>query len=294
MKIRPRPTQKQLQPISIDLRLGKVYTLRSSKSPLDPERDKPLYDKVKPNNGSYLLQPKRLYFFETQENLDLNNEIDEVYIAPRSSLARALVNIIGLSGEGYFVINPPFRGRVFCLLYSNSFPLTILQGERIVQMVAIKKVDRSVRTRQLHLESFLKPREDVSVNVENGVKDDQLFSPLQVQHVMLGEGDCLKGITSEVIDYSDGNTGAIIEYYGGETTAVYGPALLNTGYAPLIDPGFSGKVFGVLTGSPFEKLVRVGDVLLRVREYGISGRIKRLYGSKNLGSHYKKQSVTKI
>lgn len=288
IQISPKPELKQLQPASIDLRLGRVYKLRPSKTPVEPW-DEPKYDEVNPRGGVYNLKPRQLYFFDTIERIKVSDEVDEIYTAPRSSFGRALVNIVGLSGEIYFRIPTPFKGRVFCSLYSNSFPLSIRKGERIVQLVSIKRVDGVTRIKHMHLGRLLKPRDAVSVDISSGVKDDMLFDELNAKRAVLGRDACLKGITSEKIDYSAGDTAAIVEYLGGQMKAVYGAALLNTGYAPFIDPGFSGTAFGVLTGSPFTKVAKKGDILIDMREYEVLGKVRKLYGSKNLGSHYKKK-----
>ncbi len=279
--------EKQLQPASIDLRLGKVYTLKPSKTPVNLW-DEPQYNEVPAQGGVYNLQPRKLYFFESMENLKVSDKVDEIYIAPRSSFGRALVNIIGLTDETYFRIQTPFKGRIFCSLYSNSFPLSVNKGERIVQLISIKRVDGVTRTRRLHLSKFLKPKDSVTANISNGIKDSELFDELDSEGLILGPNGCVKGITAEKIDYSTGDTASIVEYFGGQMQAVYGSVLLNTGYAPFIDPGFSGTVFGVVSGSPFPKTARIGDVLLDLREYELTGRVRKLYGSKNLGSHYKK------
>ena len=90
IEIDPKPGPEQMQPASVDLRIGQLKRIRADRDHIDISDGEPLnYDPVPAYNNEWTLEPGQLYFFETIERLDVRRGVHEMYVAPRSSLATA-------------------------------------------------------------------------------------------------------------------------------------------------------------------------------------------------------------
>lgn len=298
IRITPEPKEKQMQPVSVDLTLGKLY--RREFSGLHPYPQKiGRYKEVETSNGEYLVEPGVTYRFTVAETLRMKEGLMGAYLAPRSSLARGLVSVMPMGQEQFFA-HAPFKGKVFGYITSHGFPLRIRQGERIVQSVFITKDQEEPRTLVFNSGNFMKPKEAKGyIDLREGIKDSDLFEDLGSDFFTLRYGNFMKVVTEQGVDYSDGRKAGIVRYRGGEVLSEFGggmdinnlkPGMVSTvtGWAPFVDAGYKGKLTAILQGTPAAKFIVKGSPILTMDEFSVKGEVERLYGSNKLGSHYQK------
>lgn len=119
----PTPDEKQIQPASLDLRLGEEL--------FDLDTGTMLED--------HTLKPGRLYIGHTHEYVGLPNDIAAM-ITGRSSVGRAGVVVHLTAG----FIDPGFVGQITLELYNYSdSPVEFDQGDRICQLMFFPLEDES-------------------------------------------------------------------------------------------------------------------------------------------------------
>lgn len=287
IKIDPAPTEKQMQPASVDLTLWKLYRTAYERMDTDRGLVKFRREEVRPVDGEYLIMPDEGYVFVTRERIDTGDGVHAVHIAPRSSMARSMVSLITGSVGHHLLNENGLHSRVYGIIRSHAFPIKIRQGERIAQAVFIANSKEKVRPVVLHAGGFMAPKEPVGVvDIGLGVKEAEMYENLDLDQFIIGHGGMLKFSTRESLDYSDGGRAAIVAYNGGRVDSDIGPASLNTGWAPFVDPGYKGKLSGIIMGTPVRKKVGIGSEVVLMYEFKVKGKVEKLYGSKNLGSHY--------
>ena len=113
----PLPTPKQIQPASLDVRLGrKVY---------DPKIDRVV------DHHEHILLPGKRYLGTTQEVVELPNDI-AAQLAGRSSVGRQGVIVHKTAGW----IDPGFRGEITLeLMNLGDEPVELGAGDRVAQLV---------------------------------------------------------------------------------------------------------------------------------------------------------------
>ena len=303
--IEPKP--QSIQPASIDLRIGRIFELESFGFPkiqkpsknaarnledLINKRSKEIStdlleyirgldkaeDKMEINykeldfDDSIVLKRGKLYFFETIEKLSIDDKVDEVYFAPRSSLARFLVDLTPLSGEVLYKARTPFSGKIFGNIISRAFDLKIYKGQRIMQCVFID--DSPVSISKIHLARvFLRPKKTGIVDTK---QKNELFDVVNTNSILLHNftnGNELFLATSiEEIDFSDSkNAGIILPYHR------------RTCIAPFVDPGYKGKITLTLIGGSIPMILKEGDEIGEMLIHKVKGKIINPYHSKYYG-----------
>jgi len=118
--IEPEPTEEQIQPASLDVRLGKkLYEFDRGYSV---------------NSNQHRIQPGKRYLAETKEEVELPNHI-AAQLAGRSSVGRQGVIVHKTAGW----IDPGFKCSITLeLMNLGDEPVDFQAGERIAQLVFFK------------------------------------------------------------------------------------------------------------------------------------------------------------
>lgn len=297
----PKPGEKQMQPASIDLTLDSIYRLMGDGGVIDPMDPGSFhYDEVHPTMGSWTLKPGDLHFFKTAETVGFGGKAVKSYIAPRSSMARSMVETVPMSGEVPHWMSEPSRDKIFGTLMSHSFRVSLKKGDRIASAVFFAEGGEE-RKRDLTADYFETPKDKVGVIDLDKLAKMKPFKPEHSRMIVVDKGKTAKVTTMESFDYSNGKTAGIVSFRGGGVLTNYGNMAnymmglantpngttpLSTGWAPLVDPGYVGKLSGFLAYYGMPKMLKSGDKVMTITEYGMKGKVERLYGGKNLGSHY--------
>ena len=135
LKITPQPMDKQIQPSSIDLRLGNTIQTFKENSTLyiDTHKDITPYmqEHTIPRNHKLVIQPHEFLLATTQEQITLPDNIVG-RVEGRSSIGRLGLTIHVTAGY----IDPGFTGTITLELYNmNRHPIAIYPGQRICQIV---------------------------------------------------------------------------------------------------------------------------------------------------------------
>lgn len=120
IEVTPEPTEEQIQPASLDVRLGKkLYGFDRGYSV---------------NSNQHRLQPGERYLAETKETVEMPNHI-AAQLAGRSSVGRQGVIVHKTAGW----IDPGFSGTITLeLMNLGKSPVDFQTGERIAQLVFFK------------------------------------------------------------------------------------------------------------------------------------------------------------
>ncbi len=300
LELSPRIEKEQIRPASIDLRVGKIYDAIYHR---ERHAYYPGNEVGKDADGVYHLKAGRHYCVETLEKVDFKGGADSFYVIPRSSFGRSLVSV-GLLEENLHnsggvrhavsdaseyeekredsTIKPGYSGKIALSLSSASFGVDLKKGDRIVQLVGIEGEGEGGNTYSMHIGKFLGSLLGKTVKPANGVKDDTLFTDMYLESLVASEKTAVKCQTKETVNYSDDMRAAIVLCYS-KGRALDSDRSVNVSY---VDPGYSGRLFGMLSGDGVPEVVRTGDRLLYVKEYKVSGIVKRSYADKKTGSHY--------
>jgi len=124
----------QIQPSSIDLRLGNEFLIYNGNSDVidvaNPDIDKHLERIVIEDGEGFVIQPKQFILATTVEYVELPNYIT-AFVEGRSSLGR-----LGLFIENAGWVDAGFKGNITLEFFNaNSKPLKIYSGMRICQLV---------------------------------------------------------------------------------------------------------------------------------------------------------------
>lgn len=117
IEVTPEPTDEQIQPASLDVRLGReVYRIDDDRRVKSPQ---------------HRLQPGDRYLGHTKETIDLPNDI-AAQLAGRSSIGRQGVIVHKTAGW----IDPGFTGEITLeLMNLGNEPVDLREGERVAQLV---------------------------------------------------------------------------------------------------------------------------------------------------------------
>ncbi|NPA13507.1 MAG: dCTP deaminase [Aquificae bacterium] len=124
----------QIQPSSVDLRLGRDFLVYSPDIPVIDVKDNQIQSKLKkievsPEEG-FLIQPKQFVLATTVEYIKLPDYLT-AFVEGRSSLGR-----LGLFIENAGWVDAGFEGTITLEFYNaNSTPLKIYPDMRICQLV---------------------------------------------------------------------------------------------------------------------------------------------------------------
>lgn len=129
LRITPLPSHEQIQPASIDLRLGKEYlTQIVSEKSIDPKNNSPKYQSM--HGDAIIIPPGEFLLATTIEKIELPSTLI-ARVEGRSSLAR-----LGIQIHCAGFVDPGFIGQITLELKNigcNS--VTLYEGMRICQIV---------------------------------------------------------------------------------------------------------------------------------------------------------------
>lgn len=171
----PGIEEAQLQPNSLDLRLGRqAHRVRCSFLPGAQgvtetlrafDADLHAFDLSQPA----VLEPNVPYLFELAERLDLPPGLS-ARANPKSSTGRLdiFARVVTDTGEAFDEIPAGYRGKLFVHVISRSFPVRVRSGDRLVQLRVSRGETRlsDAETRELHT------REPLLVDTPEPVIDD--------------------------------------------------------------------------------------------------------------------------
>jgi deoxycytidine triphosphate deaminase len=113
----------------VDLRLGKMFKLRSKGSVSINDKDLPKMEEVEPVKGYYWLRPRRSAIVETEEFIRIPKDCINTYHI-RSSLARCSATLNNSVGDSQF------QGKLRFLMTNNgNYSFSIQEGSRFVQVL---------------------------------------------------------------------------------------------------------------------------------------------------------------
>lgn len=133
--ITPPPTKKQIQPSSIDLRLGNtIQTFKENNTLyLDTHKNINQYMQKQtiPENNKLIIHPHEFLLATTKEYIQLPDDIVG-RVEGRSSIGRLGLTIHVTAGY----IDPGFQGTITLELYNmNKYSIAIYPNQRICQLV---------------------------------------------------------------------------------------------------------------------------------------------------------------
>lgn len=132
-------TVEQVQPASVDLRLGrdfKVFTQKPDKDYfIDSKHDIPKhYYNEKENVSSILIKPGNFYLGTTMETINMPAHL-YAEVKGRSSVGRLGVEVHKTAG----VIDPGWRGEITLEITTDMpHPVKLYAGQRVAQMTVVK------------------------------------------------------------------------------------------------------------------------------------------------------------
>lgn len=128
----------QIQPASIDLRLGRSYLkVDENMTEVMTLQDEIKY--VRFNNDQIVIPPHSFLLATTMEHLELPSDIT-AFVEGRSSIGR-----MGLFIQNAGWVDPGFAGQITLELYNaNRVPIKLTAGRRICQLV-LARMDQAAR-----------------------------------------------------------------------------------------------------------------------------------------------------
>lgn len=124
--------KEQIQPASVDIRLGNTFSIveDSSKGIIDLEKEI-VYKTIE--SDTYILLPNQFVLATTMEYFDLPNDLT-AFVEGRSSLGR-----MGLFIQNAGWVDPGFKGEITLELYNaNRCAIELKAGRRVGQLVFAK------------------------------------------------------------------------------------------------------------------------------------------------------------
>ncbi|WP_078410938.1 dCTP deaminase [Priestia abyssalis] len=133
-------TEEQIQPASVDLRLGNHFLLIDEHANDHLSLETPAkYREIIAENDKIVIPPHSFLLATTQETVELPNDLT-AFVEGRSSIGR-----LGLFVQNAGWVDPGFKGQITLELFNtNSLPIELTIGRRICQLV-ISKVDREAK-----------------------------------------------------------------------------------------------------------------------------------------------------
>ena len=125
--IRPL-TDKQIQPASIDIRLGNTFRTDEYRSGMISLDEQPVPNLV--TADEYIIHPGQFVLASTMEYIELPDNLT-AFVEGRSSMGR-----IGLSIQSAGWVDPGFKGSITLQLYNfNKCSIKLVSGMRMGQLV---------------------------------------------------------------------------------------------------------------------------------------------------------------
>jgi len=136
LKINPLASN-QIQPASVDLRLGSHFLLVEEHENSIISLGTPAsYKEIVVTNGEMIIPPHTFLLATTKETIELPNNLT-AFVEGRSSIGR-----LGLFIQNAGWVDPGFKGEITLELFNaNKLPIQLTIGRRICQLV-IAEVDQ--------------------------------------------------------------------------------------------------------------------------------------------------------
>ncbi len=127
----------QIQPASVDLRLGNHFLLiEEDENTIISLETSAKYKEMVVTNGEMIIPPHTFLLATTKETIELPNDLT-AFVEGRSSIGR-----LGLFIQNAGWVDPGFKGEITLELYNaNKLPIALPIGRRICQLV-IAEVDQ--------------------------------------------------------------------------------------------------------------------------------------------------------
>jgi dCTP deaminase len=124
-------TNEQVQPASVDLRLGDHFvTIDDYNENVITLNEPVAYRKIIPRNERIILPPQTFILATTVETISLPNNVT-AFVEGRSSIGR-----LGLFIQNAGWVDPGFKGQITLELFNaNRLPIELTIGRRICQLV---------------------------------------------------------------------------------------------------------------------------------------------------------------
>ena len=128
--IKPEPTPEQIQPSSIDLRLGNEYwQIIRTEETIDPKNNEPKYNII--NANAIVIPPNEFILAHTQEWIEIPSHLC-AKIEGRSSIGRLGLTIHVTAG----FIDAGFKGNIVLEIKNLSpNPILLYENMRICQLI---------------------------------------------------------------------------------------------------------------------------------------------------------------
>ena len=130
--------KEQVQPASVDIRLGNTFAIVEDSSTGIIQMDKEIkYKKI--ISDSYILLPNQFVLATTMEYFELPDDLT-AFVEGRSSLGR-----MGLFIQNAGWVDPGFKGEITLELYNaNRCAIELKAGRRVGQLVFAKMDDKAL------------------------------------------------------------------------------------------------------------------------------------------------------
>ena len=189
----------QIQPSSLDLRVGKnawrvpaSFLVKDGRTVLDEIR---IYRdsayKIDLSKKSFIEMGKT-YVVELAEELNLPKGVKAV-VNPKSSSGRidVFVRLITENGKNFDSVDQGYSGKLYIILFSNSFDLLLKQGVSLNQIRFFAGTDYDLRTNELKMlysrNALLFRKDGKAVDIENApIKEDGLFLSIDLDNSVVG------------------------------------------------------------------------------------------------------------
>jgi dCTP deaminase len=133
-------TVEQIQPASVDLRLGNHFVKIDDYNESVISFTKPVtYREISPNKDTIILPPQTFLLATTIESVSLPNHLT-AFVEGRSSVGR-----LGLFIQNAGWVDPGFKGQITLELFNaNRLPIELTIGRRICQLVFAEVSEEAV------------------------------------------------------------------------------------------------------------------------------------------------------
>lgn len=135
LKIEPVDLEKQLQPCSLDIRLGdEVSWYKNTGQVIDTRKDNPegeLISEELPEDRSLLVEPQDFFLVNTEEYVEIPDYL-ECELRGRSSIGRLGIEVHSTAG----LLDSGYKGEIVLEISNNSNrPVRLYRGQRIAQLI---------------------------------------------------------------------------------------------------------------------------------------------------------------
>ncbi|RLI97879.1 MAG: hypothetical protein DRO99_02205 [Candidatus Aenigmatarchaeota archaeon] len=305
--IDPLPEDGSIQPVSVDLRLGKAYAQKPGLDCIrlqEPFKEDDYIDEVE-FGDDMVIAPGDYRLLETIERLRMPEGISGIAVQ-RSRMGRALVEGagFGFSGSDYSMMRRSRMPEHVRYAFRPHAGTKLLRGDRICQVVMFDMdgdgpispdeavsggyLDVSEETMRcgmcgsmvMFAGDVYAPKDGVTLSPGSGVDVDGCFD--RVDDDVLPPGRAYLVRSRERFRFTEKVAGIV------EGTMCqhlwHNQSLMHSCFAGLVDPGYEGNLMMQVYSNwgPIDRSKPMAIVTL----YPVKGAVERVYGSKSLNSNH--------